>query len=443
MDIVNPSILSGFMELLPDEQKLFDEIKLTIEKNFIKYGFVNLDTPLIEKEEILLSKGGGETSKQIYRIDKESTPQALRFDLTVSLARYVAMNANELNFPFRRYQIGKVYRGERNQKGRYREFYQCDIDIIGNEKLDIANDGEIPSVIYNIFSDLGLGEVTFRVNNRKLLNGYLESILVSDFESVMRTIDKLPKIGIEKTKSELEKFGLNSLQISKIFDFINLTELENKEILDKLLKIEVNNDSYSEGLKELVKVYEYMKMFGIPEKNIKIDLTITRGLDYYTGTVFETFLNGYESIGSVCSGGRYDNLASNFTKQKYPGIGLSIGLTRLFYQLNESKLLKKQEKTVSHNILVIPMNEEVLDYSIEVVNLLRNNDINSQIYLETVKTKKKFNYADKMGIKNAIIIGETEKQNNTVSLKNFDNGNQEELKLENLVEILNGGKDEN
>lgn len=443
MDIVNPSILSGFMELLPDEQKLFDEIKLTIEKNFIKYGFVNLDTPLIEKEEILLSKGGGETSKQIYRIDKESTPQALRFDLTVSLARYVAMHANELNFPFRRYQIGKVYRGERNQKGRYREFYQCDIDIIGNEKLDIINDGEIPSVIYNIFSDLGLGEVTFRVNNRKLLNGYLESISVSDFESIMRTIDKLPKIGIEKTKLELEKFGLNSLQITQIFDFINLTELENTEILDKLLKIEISNDSYSEGLGELVKVYEYMKMFGIPEKNIKIDLTITRGLDYYTGTVFETFLNGYESIGSVCSGGRYDNLASNFTKQKYPGIGLSIGLTRLFYQLNESKLLKKQEKTVSHNILVIPMNEEVLDYSIEVVNLLRNNDINSQIYLETVKTKKKFNYADKMGIKNAIIIGETEKQNNTVSLKNFDNGNQEELKLENLVEILNGGKYEN
>ncbi|MFM1581320.1 histidine--tRNA ligase [Helcococcus bovis] len=443
MDIVNPSILSGFMELLPDEQKLFDEIKLTIEKNFIKYGFVNLDTPLIEKEEILLSKGGGETSKQIYRIDKESTPQALRFDLTVSLARYVAMHANELNFPFRRYQIGKVYRGERNQKGRYREFYQCDIDIIGNEKLDIVNDGEIPSVIYNIFSDLGLGEVTFRVNNRKLLNGYLESISVSDFESIMRTIDKLPKIGIEKTKLELEKFGLNSLQITQIFDFINLTELENTEILDKLLKIEISNDSYSEGLGELVKVYEYMKMFGIPEKNIKIDLTITRGLDYYTGTVFETFLNGYESIGSVCSGGRYDNLASNFTKQKYPGIGLSIGLTRLFYQLNESKLLKKQEKTVSHNILVIPMNEEVLDYSIEVVNLLRNNDINSQIYLETVKTKKKFNYADKMGIKNTIIIGETEKQNNTVSLKNFDNGNQEELKLENLVEILNGGKYEN
>ncbi|MFM1524297.1 MULTISPECIES: histidine--tRNA ligase [Helcococcus] len=443
MDIVNPSILSGFMELLPDEQKLFDEIKLTIEKNFIKYGFVNLDTPLIEKEEILLSKGGGETSKQIYRIDKESTPQALRFDLTVSLARYVAMHANELNFPFRRYQIGKVYRGERNQKGRYREFYQCDIDIIGNEKLDIVNDGEIPSVIYNIFSDLGLGEVTFRVNNRKLLNGYLELISVSDFESIMRTIDKLPKIGIEKTKLELEKFGLNSLQITQIFDFINLTELENTEILDKLLKIEISNDSYSEGLGELVKVYEYMKMFGIPEKNIKIDLTITRGLDYYTGTVFETFLNGYESIGSVCSGGRYDNLASNFTKQKYPGIGLSIGLTRLFYQLNDSKLLKKQEKTVSHNILVIPMNEEVLDYSIEVVNLLRNNDINSQIYLETVKTKKKFNYADKMGIKNAIIIGETEKQNNTVSLKNFDNGNQEELKLENLVEILNGGKYEN
>ncbi|MFM1535720.1 histidine--tRNA ligase [Helcococcus ovis] len=443
MDIVNPSVLSGFMELLPEEQKLFDEIKFTIEKNFIKYGFVNLDTPLIEKEEILLSKGGGETSKQIYRIDKETTPQALRFDLTVSLARYVAMHANEINFPFRRYQIGKVYRGERNQKGRYREFYQCDIDIVGNEKLDIANDGEIPSVIYNIFNDLGLENITFRINNRKLLNGFLESIYVKDFESVMRAIDKLPKIGIEKTKLELEKFGLNVIQINKIFDFINLSELENKEVLDKLLNTEINNDVYFEGLNELNKVYKYMELFGIPTKNIKIDLTITRGLDYYTGTVFETFLDGYESIGSICSGGRYDDLASNFTKQKYPGIGLSIGLTRLFYQLNESNLLKKQEEKVNHNILVIPMSEEVYDYSIEVVNLLRNNDINSQIYLETTKTKKKFNYADKIGIKKAIIIGETEKQNKTISLRNFENGVQEEFKLENLVKILNGGKNEN
>lgn len=271
----------------------------------------------------------------------------------------------------------------------------------------------------------------------------MESIYVKDFESVMRAIDKLPKIGIEKTKLELEKFGLNVIQINKIFDFINLSELENKEVLDKLLNTEINNDVYFEGLNELNKVYKYMELFGIPTKNIKIDLTITRGLDYYTGTVFETFLDGYESIGSICSGGRYDDLASNFTKQKYPGIGLSIGLTRLFYQLNESNLLKKQEEKVNHNILVIPMSEEVYDYSIEVVNLLRNNNINSQIYLETTKTKKKFNYADKIGIKKAIIIGETEKQNKTISLRNFENGDQEEFKLENLVKILNGGKNEN
>lgn len=437
MSIINPSILPGFMELLPEEQKQFDTIKNIVESNFQKYGFVNIDTPLIEKEEILLSKGGGETTKQIYKINKESTPQALRFDLTVSLARYVSMYAHNLSFPFRRYQIGKVYRGERNQKGRYREFYQCDIDIIGNEKLSIINDGEIPSVIYNIFKDLGYEElILFRINNRKLLSGFLESISVSDFESVLRTIDKLEKIGKENTKNELLKLNIAEDKIEEIFNFIENKET-NLETIEFLNGLEINNDKFIEGRAELIELFNYMKKFAIPEDAIKIDLTITRGLDYYTGTVIETFLKGYESIGSVCSGGRYEDLANNFTKKKYPGIGLSIGLTRLYYQLNEASLIRL-EKEENKNILVLPMDETVFDYSIEIVNYLRENNIKSQIYLEQGKAKKKFNYADKIGVKTALIIGEQEKNNKTISVKDFNNGNQVEIELNKLLEYIGG-----
>ena len=353
MSIVKPSILPGFMELLPEEQKLFDNMKNTIEENFIKYGFVNIDTPLIEKEEILLSKGGGETSKQIYRIDKESTAQALRFDLTVSLARYVAMHQENLHFPFRRYQIGKVYRGERNQKGRYREFYQCDIDIIGNENLDLANDAELPSLIFNIFKDLGFSELVFKINNRKLLQGFLESLSINKFEEVLRTIDKLAKIGEDKTKDLLRGFEISDENIEKIFDFIR-SEDSNEKSLEKLDNYQIENEKFKEGVKELKEVYQYMQDFNLPSENVKIDFTITRGLDYYTGTVYETYLKDYEEIGAVCSGGRYDDLANNFTKKKFPGVGLSLGLTRLFYQLNEASLLTKQEEAIDKPILVIP-----------------------------------------------------------------------------------------
>lgn len=436
MSIVNPSILPGFMELLPDEQKKFDNLKNIIESNFKKYGFINIDTPLIEKEEILLSKGGGETSKQIYKIDKESTKQALRFDLTVSLARYVSMHSQNINFPFRRYQIGKVYRGERNQKGRYREFYQCDIDIVGNEKLSIINDAEIPKVIYSIFKDLGFKDITFRINNRKLLQGYLESIGIDDFEEVLRTIDKLEKIGIEKTKNILVDLGIDENQINSIFDLISNSE-SNADALEKLNNIEINNELFNQGIHELKEVYKYMQLFEIPDENIKIDYKITRGLDYYTGTVYETFLNGYESIGSVCSGGRYDDLASNFTRQRFPGIGLSIGLTRLFYQLNEAGLIPEEVNT-NDNILIIPMGEEELEYAIETVNILRNSGISSQVYLEKGKTKKKFGYADNIDVKTAIIIGRDEISQNKVSIRNFESGEQELVGRDNLVEFIGG-----
>lgn len=442
MSIVQPSILPGFMELLPEEQIIFDNMKNIIESNFIKFGFVNIDTPIIEKEEILLSKGGGETSKQIYRIDKESTRQALRFDLTVSLARYIAMHQQNINFPFRRYQIGKVYRGERNQKGRYREFYQCDVDIIGHDKLDLANDAEVPAVIYSIFKDLGYDDITFRINNRKLLQGFLENLGINQFEEVLRTIDKLEKIGKDKTQELLEDLSISNEDISKIFDFIK-SENSNIESLDKLEKLSITNEVFIEGKDELSLVYNYMKLFGIPEDKIKVDFTITRGLDYYTGTVYETFLNGYESIGSVCSGGRYENLASNFSKQKYPGIGLSIGLTRLFYQLNEANLLDKMKINTVRPVLVIPMDNDCIDYAINIVKDLRDNNIPSQVYLEGGKIKKKFTYADNINTKTALIVGGNEKANKTVSVRDYISGNQEEISREKLINYLGESSNEN
>lgn len=430
-NIVNPSILPGFLELLPQDQKKFDKLKDIVERNFKKYSFLNLDTPLIEKQEILLSKGGGETSKQIYKIDKESTAQALRFDLTVSLARYVAMHGHELAFPFRRYQIGKVYRGERNQKGRFREFYQCDIDIVGQESLSILNDAEIPLVIYKIFKEIGFDKLVFRTNNRKLLNGYFDSLAIEEKEGVLRTVDKILKIGKEKTIEELIKLGLDDKQIDGVLHLINECP-DNESVLNKLESIDTENETFIEGKEELKMVYDKMVEFGIPEENIKLDLSITRGLDYYTGTVFETFLVGYESIGSVCSGGRYDDLANNFTKQKYPGIGLSIGLTRLYYQLNEIGFL---DDMLDENIQVvgIPMSEEDISYTMKLVSILRDEGIQSQVYFEKGKAKKKFNYVDKLNASHGLIIGEEEKLNNKATIKDFKNGQQELLDIEELI----------
>ena len=434
-DIVNPSVLPGFMELLPEDQLVFNKMREIIEKNFIKYGFFPLDTPVIEKEEVLLSKGGGETQKQIFKIDKQSRKQALRFDLTVPLARYVALNANELSFPFRRYQIGKVYRGERNQRGRYKEFYQCDIDIIGNEKLGIYNDAEIPAVIYSVFRDMNFTDLQFHLNNRKLLNGFFESLGIEDMEASLRAIDKLAKIGEDKVREELLEAGLNDGQINEIYKFIKDRE-SNQEVLELLDSYEIENELFKTGLEELKTVYEYMQKFGIPEDNIRLNLSITRGLDYYTGTVYETFLVGYESIGSVCSGGRYEDLASNFTKQKYPGIGLSIGLTRLYYQLNEAGLLNFMGDKGYIRALVIPMDESNLDYSIDVVDSLRKLDIRSQIYTEKAKMKKKFQYADRINADYAVIIGESEMEENKVSLRNMKTGEQEIIDKEKLGDFL-------
>ncbi len=428
--IVTPSILAGFMELLPEDQILFDQMKAIIEDKFKKYAFLPIDTPIIEKTEILLSKGGGETQKQIYKVVKGDRDMALRFDLTVPLARYVAMNANQLSFPFRRYQIGKVYRGERNQKGRFREFYQCDIDIIGQDRLAIYNDAEIPAVIYEVFCALNMTEIVFCMNNRKLLNGYFESVGITDFTNALRSIDKLAKIGQDAVVAELVAQGSDVEKIGALMDFIAF-DGTNEETLAMLETLGIASESFVEGLEELKTVYAYMKRFGIPDERIKIDLSITRGLDYYTGTVFETFLVGHEGIGSVCSGGRYEDLASNFTKQKMPGIGLSIGLTRLFYKLKEEDLISLDEDPLIQG-LIIPMSDDEIDLAIEAAALLRLSDKRVQVYMEGGKLKKKFNYADKLNVPYAIIIGEEEAKTDTFTVRDMKTGEQRVLSRSDL-----------
>ena len=432
-DIVRPSILPGFMELTPSDQVLFNKMLDIIRKNYEKFGFLGIDTPVIEKSEVLLAKGGGETEQQIYRFEKGSTDMSLRFDLTVPLARYVAQHYSELSFPFRRYHIGKVYRGERNQKGRFREFYQCDIDIVGNGSLDIINDAEIPSVIYSTFKDLGFESFTIKINNRKVLKGFFQSLDIDDSTYVLRVIDKLDKIGMDKVEIELEKLGVSENAIESIKNFISIKG-SNQEIIKELGLLNIDNEIFKEGLEDLSTVAEYIKRFGVPEENYKIDLTIARGLDYYTGTVYETFLDDYPSIGSVCSGGRYDELASYYTKQSLPGVGISIGFTRLFYQLMEANIIEATENSLT-KVLIIPM-EGYTDKGIEIANVLRANGVYSQIYLESGKTGKKFNYADSLNIPYVVIIGKEEADNNTYSIRNMKTGEQNNLSKEELINCL-------
>jgi len=428
MKIVKPSTIAGVMELLPEDQLAFDKMKNIIEETYKKFQFLPIDTPVIEKNEILFAKGGGETEKQIYEIASETRDMSLRFDLTVPLARYVSEHFSDLNFPFKRYHIAKVYRGERNQKGRYREFYQCDIDIIGHNKLAIANDAIPPRVIYEIFNKLDTPDVTFRINNRKLLNGFFNSLDIEDTTDVLRLIDKKDKIGMEATKEELLEL-VNEERADKILAFIG-SDLSNEELLEKLTDF-VDNGLYKEGLEELKTVYAYMIHLGVPDRNIKIDPSITRGLDYYTGTVYETFINGYESIGSVSSGGRYEKLAENFSKQALPGVGMSIGLTRLFYQLKEIGLIDKKEARLTE-ILIIPMSDEENFYAIDILNKLQEKGKSADIYLEGGKLKKKFTYADKLNVKYAYIIGSSEREERKVSIRNMETGDQDLVDFDSL-----------
>jgi len=380
MKKVEPRTLAGFMELLPSEQILFEQMKNTIEETYQQYGFLPIDTPIQELSEVLLAKAGGETEKQIYRFEKGDTDISMRFDLTVPLAKYVAKNYGNLSFPFRRYQIGKVYRGEKAQKGRFREFYQCDIDIIGDGELSTINDAEIPSVIYNLIKELGFEEFTIRINNRKILNGLFEYINQKDNSvEILRIIDKIEKIGKDAVIEDLEKIGVSKEAIEKIINFIEIDGTTDEK-LQKLQDLNIENETFKLGLEELISVVKYIRIFGVPDTHFKVDLTIARGLDYYTGTVYETFLNDYRELGSVCSGGRYENLAEYYTDKKLPGVGISIGLTRLFYKLNELGLIKAEKASMS-DVLVIPMVDD-LSKPIILANSLREKNINTEIYLK-------------------------------------------------------------
>ena len=434
MGKVEPRTLPGFMELLPQEQILFNVVKEKIQKTYEKFGFLPLDTPIIEDSNVLLAKAGGETEKQIYRFNKGDNDLSLRFDLTVPLSKYVAKNYNELAFPFRRYQIGKVYRGERPQKGRFREFYQCDIDIIGDGELSNLNDAELPAVIYNTFKELGFEKFTICINNRKILNGLFSSLnLKENSADILRIIDKLEKIGKENVIQELQKLNIENASIGKIMNFIEI-QGSTDEKLQGLKELRIEDEVFNQGLKDLEEVVKYIRLFNVPEANFKIDLTIARGLDYYTGTVYETFLDEYRSLGSICSGGRYDNLAEYYTKQKLPGVGISIGLTRFFDQVYDLGLIKSDKKSIA-NVLILSMSED-LEYSTKVANVLRENDISTQMYLENKKIKAQFKYADKLQVPYTIVIGEDEIKQNIVTLKNMQTGEQNQVSVEKAVKLI-------
>ena len=431
---VEPRTLPGFMELLPKEQILFNQMKEKIQKSYERFGFLPLDTPIIEMANVLLAKAGGETEKQIYRFQKGDNDLALRFDLTVPLAKYVTEYYNELSFPFRRYQIGKVYRGERPQKGRFREFYQCDIDIIGDGELSIINDAEIPSIIYNTIRELGFEDFTICINNRKILNGLFQELNQEELSvDIMRIIDKLEKIGEENVKASLAELGVNEDSIDKIMRFIRIDGTTDEK-LQELENLGFTSKLFIQGLQELKQVVTYVRAFGVPDSNFKVDLTIARGLDYYTGTVYETFLNKYREIGSVCSGGRYDNLAEFYTDRKLPGVGVSIGLTRLFYKLNELNAIDANKKSMA-KLLVLPMTENI-EKVIEIGSAIREAKIPTEIYLEDKKIKAKFKYADRLQIPYVAVIGDDEIANGKIALKDMRTGEQESLNIQEVIEKL-------
>ena len=454
-DKVTPRTLSGFMELLPAPQIQMERIMDILRRTYSLYGFTPLDTPLMESAEVLLAKGGGETEKQIYRFQKGGTDLALRFDLTVPLAKYVALHTNELSFPFRRYQIGKVYRGERAQRGRFREFYQADIDIIGDGKLSIVNDAEIPAIICRTFSALGLEHFQIRVNNRKILNGFYESLGLSERAGeILRTVDKLDKTGVEKVHTMLtEDLSLGEQNAEQILRFLSIsqnadvsantpdasgTHTQADTVLSRLEEYQGCNALFDEGLSELRTIVRYLSAFGVPPEHFAVDLSIARGLDYYTGTVYETILLNHPEIGSVCSGGRYDNLAEHYTSRTLPGVGISIGLTRLFYVLREQNMLNPDLPAAPADVLILPMTED-LSPAVTLATLLRENGIRTQLNCEEKKFKQKITYADKLGIPYVIFMGEDEIRDGFVTCKELSSGEQTRLSAQETIQRIQDG----
>ena len=418
-NIIKPSILPGFMELLPREQEIFNDIVSKISKVYEMNGCLAIDTPIIEKADVLLAKSGGETEKQVYSFQKGKNNLALRFDLTVPFARYVAQYYNDLVFPFKRYQIGKVYRGERNQKGRYREFYQCDIDVIGKEKLSINNDAWVINLADKAFKEIGLSNYRFQISNRKVLKGILTELEIDNQADVMILIDKIDKIGEEVFISELK--NLIGIEKSEYLNKILKLDGSNDEKLEGLSKLDIKNEYYNEGVEELKKVKSLLEILGVDKENFEINLKIIRGLDYYTGTVFETILLGNEGYGSICSGGRYDNLAENYTANILPGVGISIGLTRLFFVLKEIGFIDKYKIENKLEYLIIPIGD-TMEYCGKVLQYLQSKGYGVSIYFEDDSLKKKMNYANKIGVENVILIGEEEIANNKVKVKNMKSG---------------------
>ena len=440
MASMKPRTLSGFMELLPGPQLQMERIMETLRTTYALYGFTPLDTPAIEAAEVLLAKGGGETEKQIYRFTKGDSDLALRFDLTVPLAKYVALHYGELSFPFRRYQIGKVYRGERAQRGRFREFFQADIDIIGDGKLDVTNEAEIPAIIYQVFTRLGLHRFQIRVNNRKILNGFYAMLGLTDKAGdIMRTVDKLDKIGAGKVRDLLtaEDIGLTEDQAGEILTFISI-QGSNQQVLSALESYRGRNEVFDQGLDELHTVVKYLSAFGVPEKNFAVDLTIARGLDYYTGTVYETTMLDHPEIGSVCSGGRYDNLAEYYTDKQLPGVGISIGLTRLFYVLQEQGMLNEALNSAPADALILPMTGD-LGPAAALATQLRQAGVRTQLYTEQKKFKQKMTYADRIGVPYVLFLGDDEIAQGTVSVKDMATGEQVALPAAEAAEYLQKG----
>ena len=426
------------MELLPRQQVLMESIMQTLRDTYSLYGFTPLDTPIIEASEVLLAKGGGETEKQIYQFTKGDSDLSLRFDLTVPLAKYVALHYGELAFPFRRYQIGKVYRGERAQRGRFREFYQADIDMIGDGKLDVSNEAEMPAIIYQVFDRLGLRRFQVRVNNRKILNGFYEMLGLSEQAGdVMRTVDKLEKIGADKVKGLLMELGVPEEKAGEILGFIGISG-SNGQVLEALEAYRGRNELFDLGLDELKTVVKYLGGFGVPEENFAVDLTIARGLDYYTGTVYETFMLDHPEIGSICSGGRYDNLAEYYTDKVLPGVGISIGLTRLFFVLNEQGMLNQERNTAPADVLLLPMVED-LSPAVELATRFRNAGVRVQLYGEQKKFKAKMNYADKIGVPFVVFLGEDEIRDGVVACKDMKSGEQTKLGFEETLARVRDG----
>ena len=439
MEKIKPRTLSGFMELLPAAQEQMEQIMQILRETYALYGFYPLDTPVLESAEVLLAKGGGETEKQIYRFQKGDSDLAMRFDLTVPLAKYVALNYGQLTFPFRRYQIGKVYRGERAQRGRFREFYQADIDIIGDGQLDIINEAEIPSIIYKTFTKLGLERFQIRINNRKILSGFFEMLgLHEQAGDVMRTIDKLEKIGADKVREILmEDCKTSAEQADEILKFITLSG-GTQGILQALEQYRGRNVLLDCGIEELTTVAAYMEGFGVPADHFEIDLTIARGLDYYTGTVYETTMLDHPEIGSICSGGRYDNLAEYYTDKKLPGVGISIGLTRLFFILQDKGYLNQDPPAAPADVLILPMTQDV-DAAIALATRLRDEGIRVQLHCEKKKFKAKIAYADKLAIPYVIFMGEDEIQNHVIALKELATGEQTNTDFEQALARIERG----